>query len=199
MSKSENDNKLESHVRSLKKALADAKNKAADRMDVVVDMKEAERARLEILAEELRPLINDIDDADERFEFGLTKGDKPRLWIDMTSFVAMGHDKRRFRFLKDSRMGRVVLAETDNMDKMADIISEYVADKVLEREQILEGEWVSQKSVPTSVPVNVSQEVLPRQKKKQGGWRGTLWFLIGAICSAAALAAAAFFLVPDAF
>ena len=168
-------------------------------MDVVVDMKEAERARLEILAEELRPLINDIDDADERFEFGLTKGDKPRLWIDMTSFVAMGHDKRRFRFLKDSRMGRVVLAETDNMDKMADIISEYVADKVLEREQILEGEWVSQKSVPTSVPVNVSQEVLPRQKKKQGGWRGTLWFLIGAICSAAALAAAAFFLVPDAF
>ena len=84
--------------RSLKATVSAIKNRRADQEDVVVDMKAAESARLELLAAELQPIIDDIDETDERFDFALSKGSKPRLWIDMSSFVAMGHDKRSYRF-----------------------------------------------------------------------------------------------------
>ena len=66
--------------RSLKEALYVVRNRQADRDDVVVDMKAAEESRLELLADELRPLVSEIDPADERFEFSLTRGERPRLW-----------------------------------------------------------------------------------------------------------------------
>ena len=208
--------RLDSHVRSLKQALDEAKNREADRNDVVVDLKAAERARLELLAEELRPLFSEIDDSDERFDFALTKGERPRLWIDMTSFVAMGHDKRYYRFLKDTRMGRIVLAETDDMSKAADIVSQYVAEKVLERERALDGEWVSLKDNPLAdkiaEPTKVAKSTMDSRgkaiasaqsvsgiPKNPGRWQGILWFIFGAILSVATIAALAFLVVPDAF
>ncbi|MEE9314875.1 MAG: hypothetical protein V3V02_09515 [Rhizobiaceae bacterium] len=196
--------KLVGKTRSLKEALDFAKNREADRSDVVVDMKAAEQARLELLANELRPLLNEIDETDERFDFALTKGERPRLWIDMTSFVVMGHDKRSYRFLKDTRMGRMVLAETHDMDKAADIVSEYVADKVLERERAMEGEWESLKNstaltkdVEGGALINTSR--VGSAKTKPSIWKSLGWFIFGAFCCVAALAAVAFVLVPDAF
>ncbi len=205
--------RLDSHVRSLKQALDEAKNREADRNDVVVDLKLAERARLDLLAEELRPIFNEIDDSDERFDFALTKGERPRLWIDMTSFVAMGHDKRQYRFLKDTRMGRIVLAETDNKDKAADIISQYVAEKVLERERALDGEWESLRDKPVlakddggktlasteNTSTQNASAIIQNPGLKPNRWRGILWFLLGAVLSVATIAALAFVLVPDAF
>ena len=55
--------------------LADAvrrvKIATAERTDVVVDMKEADRARLEILADELRPIFDQVPPEDERFDFAI--------------------------------------------------------------------------------------------------------------------------------
>lgn len=180
--------------RNLKDALAIVKNREADRDDVVVEMKAAERTRLELLAEELRPLVEDIDETDERFEFGLTSGERPRLWIDMTSFVAMGHDKRSYRFLKDTRLGRIVLAETSDMNKAADFVSEYIAEKVLERERMMEGEWISLKDGKAPI-----RDLDTTGLQKPSRWRAVFWFLFGALCCVVALVAAAFVLAPDAF
>lgn len=191
--------------RSLKKAIADVKSRQADRDDVVVDMKEAEGARLQLLADELRPLMQEIDESDDRFEFALTKGEKPRLWIDMTSFVSMGHDKRSYRFIKDTRMGRIILAETGDMQKAADIVSEYVAEKVIERERILEGEWVSQKHIDADKDNGIGatadgeEDASAVQKKKGSAFGRFFWFLFGATCALGALVGAAFFMAPDAF
>lgn len=179
--------------RNLKDALALVKNREADRDDVVVDMKAAERTRLELLADELRPVIEDIDETDERFDFGLSVGERSRLWIDMTSFVAMGHDKRSYRFLKDTRMGRIVLAETSDMNKAADIVSEYIAEKVLERERMLEGEWIALKNGKT-----LARDADTNGAPKPSRWRAVFWFLFGALCCVAALVAATLVFAPDA-
>ncbi len=187
-----NDEKLH---RTLKDALRTVKNRDADREDVVVELKEAEAARLSLLADELRPVFNDIDDADQRFDFGLSKGDRPRLWIDMTSFVAMGHDKHSYRFLKDTRGGRIVLAETREMDRMADIVSEYVAERVLERERMMDGEWQSQKSEPSDATSNLANAPV---QKSNGFWRSMFWFVAGAAVTIAVLIAATLLMVPDA-
>ena len=119
----------------------------------------------------------------------------------MTTFVAMGHDKLNYRMIKDTRMGRIVLAETSDMDKMADFVAEYVAEKVLEREKMIEGEWRSMMSVKNAA-VDLSSDaaaistqhvaVKPRRR------RGLLIFLLGVICTLVVLAAGGFLLVPNA-
>lgn len=113
---------------------------ASEREDVVVDMREADKARLELLSDELKTLIDDIDTDDDRFDFSISSGNQPRFWIDCVTHVHMGRDRRTFRFVRDSRLGRVVLAEDGDLKVIADLISNYVADRVIEREKILEGD-----------------------------------------------------------
>ena len=188
-------------VRSLKSAIDAVRNRQADQSDVVVDLGEAEKARLELLAEELLPLFEDIDDADDRFDLVVSRGDRPRMWVDMTTFVTMGHDKLSYRLLKDTRMGRILLAETDKMDKMADFVSEYVAEKVLEREKIIEGEWRSMMSVRKAADEIASDakaasiQADAEQPRRRGRFAV---FLLILICAMAVAAAVAFFMVPPA-
>ena len=90
-----------------------ARIESAERSGVVVDLRDAELARLELLNEALDPLFAEIPPEVELFDRGISRGDTPRLWIDAIAHVDMGRDKRRYRFLQDSRYGRKVLAEFD--------------------------------------------------------------------------------------
>jgi len=96
--------------RKLADAIRDVKNAFADRDDVVVDMREAHRMRLDLLAAELAPVFAEVPTDIDGFDFAVSSGLQPRLWIDAVSHVAMGRDRRTYRFLKDTRIGRVVLA-----------------------------------------------------------------------------------------
>jgi hypothetical protein len=69
-------------------------------------------------------------------------GNQPRLWIDMTSFAVLGRDRRTYRFLKDTRLGRTVILETAKLDAMADTVTHYVAERIIERERAMEGDWL---------------------------------------------------------
>ena len=95
----------------LKAAMHQARVEAAERTSVVIDLRDAEVARLELLNEALDPLFADVPADIELFDRGLSRGDTPRLWIDPVAHVAMGRDKRSYRFLLDNRFGRRVLAE----------------------------------------------------------------------------------------
>lgn len=150
--------KTEAGVHDLIAALDRVRNSQAERDDVVVEMRYAARARLEILAQDLRPVFDDIPPGHDQFEFALTSGETPRLWIDMTSFVRVGRDRRTYEFVKDTRLGRVVLAESDRRDRVARKITDYVAERILERERAMEGDWVAMRA-PQSL----------RQDRRDGG------------------------------
>ena len=92
----------------LRDALRQARIESAERTGVIVDMRDAEVARLEILNEALEPLFKDIPDDMEMFDRGLSRGDQPRLWIDVVAHVDMGRDKRTYRFVQDTRYGRKI-------------------------------------------------------------------------------------------
>lgn len=126
-------------ARKLSDAIRDVKNAFADRDDVVVDMREAHRMRLELLAAELAPVFADVPTDIDNFDFVLSSGLQPRLWIDAVSHVAMGRDRRTYRFLKDTRIGRVVLAESTDMKPVADQVTRYVAERIIERQRLMEG------------------------------------------------------------
>jgi hypothetical protein len=102
-------------------------------------MREAHRMRLDLLATELAPVFADVPADMDSFDFAVSSGLQPRLWIDAVSHVAMGRDRRTYRFLKDTRVGRVVLTETTDMKAVADAVTRYVAERVVERQHMMEG------------------------------------------------------------
>lgn len=134
--------------RRLAEIVREVKIASADRTDVVVDMRDADRARLELLAEEIRPVVADIDPADDRFDFGISPGLQPRLWIDAVAHVHMGHDRRVFRFVRDTRLGRVVISDTSDLQKTANAVARYIAERVIERERIMAGDFEAWKQQP---------------------------------------------------
>ncbi|TIL65137.1 MAG: hypothetical protein E5Y89_24965, partial [Mesorhizobium sp.] len=115
--------------RKLSDAIRDVKNAFADRDDVVVDMREAHRMRLDLLAAELAPVFAEVPTDMDNFDFAVSSGLQPRLWIDAVCHVAMGRDRRTYRFLRDTRIGRVVLAESSDMKVVADSVTRYVAER----------------------------------------------------------------------
>src|SRR5262245_38109915 len=94
----------------LKEALRKARIDTAERTGVLVDLHDAEVARLELLNEALDPLFAEIPKEVDLFDRGLSRGETPRLWIDAIAHIAMGRDKRVYRFAQDTRFGRKVLA-----------------------------------------------------------------------------------------
>ncbi|MBB5752787.1 hypothetical protein [Prosthecomicrobium pneumaticum] len=131
-----------SNVRKLNEAIRKVRVAETERSDVVVELRETERARLDMLADELRGVFAEVPAEDEQFLFEMAQGMQPRLWIDVTSFVMMARDRRTYRFVKDTRLGRTVILETAHLDDMADCVTQYIAERVIERERAIEGDWL---------------------------------------------------------
>src|SRR6202142_4102321 len=122
----------------LTQAMREARVEAAERSSVVVDLRDAELARLELLNEALDPLFAEIPGDVDLFDRGISRGDTPRLWIDSVAHVAMGRDKRTYRFLQDTRVGRRVLAESLEIGEMVTAVTRYIARRLVERQRTLD-------------------------------------------------------------
>ena len=77
----------------LKDAVRKTRIEIAEKSSVVVDLRDAERARLELLNDALDPLFNETPPDVDLFDRGISRGDTPRLWIDAIAHVAMARDK----------------------------------------------------------------------------------------------------------
>ena len=110
-------------IRRLSDIVREARIVAAERQDAVANVRDAERARLELLSEELEPVFKELPEGDDQFDYFLSSGEKPRLWIDAIAHVHMGNDLRSYRFVRDTRHGRVVIAEGADMVTIADTVT----------------------------------------------------------------------------
>src|SRR5438874_3656345 len=152
----------------LRDALRQARIEAADRTGVVVDLRDAEVARLEILNDALEPLFAQIPDQVDLFDRGISQGDSPRLWIDVVAHVLMGRDKRIYRFVQDTRFGRIVIAESHEVAIIVEAVTDYVARRMIEREHAL---------VASPAP----QPVVIEKPRRGRFWIFVLGFLAGAL------------------
>src|SRR5664280_567841 len=162
----------------LKSAVREARIEAAERSAVVVDLRDAEVARLELLNDALDPTFKDIPKDVELFDRGVSKGDVPRLWVDVIAHVEMGRDKRQYRFVQDTRYGRAVLAESYDVPEMVQAVTRYVARRLVERERAL-ADGVTAGPLVTEQIVRLDR---PRQR-----WFLLWTFFFGLIAGAAAL------------
>ena len=188
------------NVRNLSDALRRVRIATAERSDVVVELREAERARLDMLADELRSVFAQVPEDDDQFIFAVMAGNQPRLWIDITSFVALGRDRRTYRFLKDTRFGRTVILESADLDDMADAITHYVAERIIERERALEGDWLVARTLAEQQSRLGRLARLSRRVRRSGATRNWGWiaaaFMLGLVIGAILLLAYAWVRVP---
>ena len=166
---------------ALKQAVRQARIETAERTSVVVELRDAELARLEMLNEALDPLFVEIPVDIELFDRGISHGDQPRLWIDVVAHVVMGRDKREYRFVQDTRYGRKVLAESAEIDKIAAAITHYVAARMVERSRAL-----SEDSATQAVELRNDMQFVLRRRR----WRMVRAFLFGLIIGCVSLFAA---------
>jgi hypothetical protein len=162
----------------LREALRQARIETAERTGVVVDLRDAELARLELLNEALDPVFAEIPPQVELFDRGISQGEVPRLWIDVIAHVVMSRDKRIYRFVLDTRFGRKILLESPHVPDIVEAVTHYVAGQLIERERGLAGtsdyfarDW--------------------RGQRRRG--RRLVAFLLGIVVGIAGLAAAAWF------
>ena len=166
---------------ALKEAVHQARVEAAERTSVVVDLRDAEWARLQILNEALDPLFAEIPPDVDLFDRGVSRGDTPRLWIDSVAHIAMGRDKRAYRFLHDTRVGRRVLAESHEVPDLVQAITTYVARRIVERQRALDEdpEFISR----------LTKSVAERERRRRR-WRAigafAFGFCLGLLCLFAA-------------
>ena len=153
----------------LRDALRKARIEAADRTGVVVDLRDAEVARLEILSEALDPLFGQIPDTVDLFDRGISQGETPRLWIDVVAHVLMGRDKRAYRFVQDTRFGRIVIAESHEVPVIVDAVTDYVARRMVEREHAM-----------VAAPVAAQAPVAERPRRSRF-WPFAFGFVFGAL------------------
>lgn len=123
---------------SLREAMRAARLESAERAGVVVELRDAELARLAMLNELLEPVFAEIPiEHADLFDRGLMPGETPRLFIDMVAHIAMGRDRRTYRLLQDTRAGRHALAESTNANDIVDAVTRYVARRLVAREQAM--------------------------------------------------------------
>ena len=173
------------NVRRLSAAILEVKTARADRDDVVHEIRDLQRARLDLLKQELQDVIEDVPE-DETFDFAVSSGTQPRLWIDAVAYVAIGRDRRTYRFLRDTRAGRVVLAESEDAEPVADAVTRYVAERIVERKRQLEEpeeSVVVQPSETPEQPKAVSE--LPERNRAGEALSGLALIIIGVLIGGA--------------
>jgi hypothetical protein len=116
-------------------ALRSARLAEAAHFEAVMNIRDAATLRLQVLKDELEPIVSARREAQAFIDLALVPGTPPRLWIDMVSAVVMAPDPRTYRFCQDTAGGQRVLFETTDRAEMVDKITAYIAHRLIDRQR----------------------------------------------------------------
>ena len=175
-------------VTPLTAAIHAARLENAERGEALAEVRGGETARLEMLSDAVRGDIEAAPGSRDLFDCAISQGAHPRLFIDVIGFIEMAHDRRTYRFLQETRHGRLVLAESDRIDAMADVVRHYVARRVVERESALAADQTVEKAaasyaarqglVASAAPAAVVPPPPPRRVRRPGLFTRAMMFVV---------------------
>ena len=137
---------LDQRVTSLNAALRRARAETAAQTGALVDLRAAEIARLEILREQLEPVLAQLPRDCDMFDVAVSPGERPRLFIDQIGFIEMARDRHSYRFLQDTRHGRIEICDSAKLETIVEAITAYMAHRLIEREKALAVDYASGKA-----------------------------------------------------
>ena len=106
-------------------ALRKARLAEAAHFEAVLGIKDSKSLRLQVLKDDIAPLIAATPEAANIFDLALVPGEPPRLWRDLISFVVMEPDYRTYRLQQDNQGGREALFETADRAEMVNYLKTY--------------------------------------------------------------------------
>ena len=116
-------------------ALREARQAEADHFEATLDLRDSKSLRLQLLKDDLRPMVKSSAEARELFDLALIPGEAPKLWIDLISFIVMEPDPRSYRFLQHRQDRREILFETADRELMAAAVRRHMAHLMVARER----------------------------------------------------------------
>jgi hypothetical protein len=116
-------------------ALRQARLAEAAHFEAVLDIRDAQTLRLQVLKDELAPDILANVEASSFIDLALVPGDPPRLWVDLITSVVMAPDPRTYRLVQDGSGGRQTLLETADRAEMIGRIKQHIAHRLITRER----------------------------------------------------------------
>jgi len=116
-------------------ALRQARLAEAAHFEAVLDIRDAQTLRLQVLKDELAPAILANTVAAAFVDLALVPGDPPRLWIDLITSIVMAPDPRTYRLVQDGPGGRQTLLETADRGEMIDRVKQHIAHRLIARER----------------------------------------------------------------
>jgi hypothetical protein len=107
--------------------------------DAALDIRDAKTLRLQVLKDDLAPILASNAEAGRTFDLSLVPGEPPKLWIDLITAIVMEPDPRTYRLIRDTQAGRDVLAETGSRPDMVEHIKLHMAHQLVARERLMAG------------------------------------------------------------
>lgn len=121
---------------SLKPALRQARLAEAAHAEAVMGLRDAKSIRLQLLKDDLQPIVSGNRDAVDLFDLALIPGDEPRLWIDLVSYAVMEPDPRTYRLIEDRQSGREILLESEDRTVLVERIRQLMAHRIVVRQRM---------------------------------------------------------------
>jgi hypothetical protein len=107
----------------------------AAHFEAVLDIRDAQTLRLQVLKDELAPVIKSNAEAASFVDLALVPGDPPRLWIDLITAIVMAPDPRTYRLVQEAAGDRQTLLETGDRGEMVEKVKQHVAHRMVARER----------------------------------------------------------------
>ena len=133
----------EPRVASLATALRRARLHNASRAEALSDIRGAEIVRLELLRDAIEPVLEQLPEGCDLFDVAISPSERPRLFIDQLGFIEIGREERGYRFLQDTRHGRIQICESEKSEAIVEAVTAYIAHRLIEREKALAFDFAS--------------------------------------------------------
>ena len=115
------------------------KNAAADREDVVVELREAQKVRLELLAAELAPIFADVP-ADAGFDFAISSGRSRGCGSTRSATSPWGATAAPTASSGTRGSAASCSPNRTTIKPVADQVTRYIAERIVERQRMIDGD-----------------------------------------------------------
>ena len=113
------------------------------RAEALSDIRGAEIVRLELLRDAIEPVLEQLPEGCDLFDVAISPSERPRLFIDQLGFIEIGREGRGYRFLQDTRHGRIQICESEKSEAIVEAVTAYIAHRLIEREKALAFDFAS--------------------------------------------------------